>query len=103
MSYWLKSGVEEGRVVFGKMTDQGQQRYEAVAFTDTAHNPPSSTGKPSREMNDGTILHLQAEEGAEAHESPLECLYINQVLRLFLAKSSVSFPHERHLWCCGKI
>ena len=38
-----RSGEGEG-VVFGKMTTQGQQRYEATACTATADNPPSSAG-----------------------------------------------------------
>lgn len=43
------------RVVFGKIIYQGQQRYEPITFTHSAHNPPPSTDNPSMEMKNGTI------------------------------------------------
>lgn len=38
----------EGWGVAEETTDQGQERYEAITFTDAAHYTPSSTGNPSR-------------------------------------------------------
>lgn len=61
------------RVVFGKLISQGQQTYEAITFTHSAHNPPLSTDTPSMEIKNGTIQHThQAQRAGWVY-----CMYNN--------------------------
>lgn len=48
-----------GGLVFGKMTPQGQQRYEARC-TATADNPPSSRGNYDGKMTNEIVVQGQA-------------------------------------------
>lgn len=77
-----KRCVREVWRLLGKMTDQGQKRYEPLTFTDAAHNLLSSIGNTSREMNNGTSVHAHASAsegrspaGVSVHQSCLEIIY----------------------------